>query len=473
MLTAWWLFFRAQGCKKIPRGAQRWRGCAFRGVCLFGFLFFLFAFLLAFFVVFLFLVVFVFFVVLFVFWLVFFLLVFLFLVWFFRCVFVFHFSEEAVDDVHLCLSVLAHHLGVKTHCARDQRIVVFAETFLELVDVVEGVAVDAQALVETADAQILLGELVIGQRAEKFKEVAAGFAEGTQAFDGLEVGEVGGEDGFFDEVVAAGELFAGELFQRRGFCGGHEGGDGLVKGFVVVFFAVFTAEVVAEVHDGAVLLDDHGVGKGEEFQLAGVVDGFEDGVDAAEFFQVVVEGEVEAFGFVEGFEVAVWLDELQEGVLAAQSDAQRAQCVAVVGIVEKGVARLDDLFVLALDERRDADADRNAEKIEGFHLVEVDACDADGAFRRMRRQIEHFAAAFFEMHVEAGHGAHPVAEIWLVADDDEGVAVFVAADGVGESVEIAILQKWLDFRRNVRHITAEHLGGLQRAGLWRCPDFAA
>lgn len=129
--------------------------------------------------------------------------------------------------------------------------------------------------------------------------------------------------------------------------------------------------------------------------------------------------------------------------------------------------------MLALDERRDADADRNAEKIEGFHLVEVDACDADGTFRRMWRQIEHFAAAFFEMHVEPGHGAHPVAEIWLVADDDEGVAVFVAADGVGESVEIAVLQKWLDLRRNVWHVTAEHLGGLQRAGLWRCPDFAA
>lgn len=89
--------------------------------------------------------------------------------------------------------------------------------------------------------------------------------------------------------------------------------------------------------------------------------------------------------------------------------------------------------------------DRNAEKIEGFHLVEVDACDADGAFRRMWRQVEHFAAAFFEMHVEAGHGAHPVAEIRFVADDDEGVAVAVVADGVGKGVDVTIFQERLDF----------------------------
>ena len=50
---------------------------------------------------------------------------------------------------------------------------------------------------------------------------------------------------------------------------------------------------------------------------------------------MVVKGEVEPLGFAEWFLAAVWLDEFEQRVLAAQGDAQRAQCVAVVGIVEK------------------------------------------------------------------------------------------------------------------------------------------
>lgn len=73
------------------------------------------------------------------------------------------FVDEPLYNLQLSLAALAHHLGVESHGACDQWIVVFAEAFLELVDVVEGIAVDTQALVETADAQILLGELVIGQ----------------------------------------------------------------------------------------------------------------------------------------------------------------------------------------------------------------------------------------------------------------------------------------------------------------------
>lgn len=203
----------------------------------------LFVFFLVFFLFFLVVAVFLgfFFVFLFVFGV----FLFSFLRWVAEGAFDFHFCDEAVDDVHLCLAVLAHHLGVDAHAAGDGWAVVFAEHFSELVDVVEGVAVDAEALVEAADAQVLFGEVIAGQRAEEFKQVAAGFAEGAQAFDGAQVGEVGVKNGLFNAVVAVSKLFAGELFQRRSFCGGHESGDGLVQRFVVVFFAVFAAEMVA------------------------------------------------------------------------------------------------------------------------------------------------------------------------------------------------------------------------------------
>ena len=44
--------------------------------------------------------------------------------------------------------------------------------------------------------------------------------------------------------------------------------------FVVILFAVFAAEVVAEGHEGVVLFDDHGVGEHGELELAGIMDGF-------------------------------------------------------------------------------------------------------------------------------------------------------------------------------------------------------
>lgn len=419
-------------------------------------------FVFCFFLLFLFAVV----VFLFAFAFVFGVFLFGFLLRFAEGAFDFHFCDEAVDDVHLCLAVLAHHLGVDAHAAGDGWAVVFTEQVLELVNVVEGVAVDAEALVEAADAQVLLGEVVVGQRAEEFEEVAAGFAEGTQAFDGVKVGEVGVEDGIFDELVTAGKLFAGELFERRGFCGGHEGGDGLVQRFVVVFFAVFTAEVFAEVHDGAVLFNDHGIGQWEELEFAGVVDGFEDGVDAAQFFEVVVKGQVEPFCFVEGFEFAVWGDELQQCVLAAQCNAQLAEGFAVVWVSEEGVAGFDDSFVLVLDEGADADSERYAEEIQVLHLLEVDAVDADGLLGLCWRQVEHFAAAFFEVHIEAGHFTHPVAEVGFVADDDDGFAVVVAGDGFAECLEVAFFEKRLNLRCCVWHVAAEHFGCLERACFW-------
>ena len=383
--------------------------------------------------------------------------------------FVFHVVNDLLHNAQLGQAFLALHGGVDAHGAADLGTVVFAEAFLELVDVVEGVAVDAQALVEPADAQVLFGEAVVGQGAEKFKEVAAGFAEGAEFFNGWEIGEVGVLHGGFNEVVAADELFAHEFFQGGGFCGGHEGGNGAVQGFVVVLFAVLAAEVVAEVHDGTVLLNDHGVGQGHKLEFAGVVDGFENGVDAAHVFQVVVQGEVELFGFLEGFAFAVRFGKLQQGVLAAQGDAQLAEGVAVVGIGEEGVARLDDALVLAFDEGGDADAEGDAEQFEVVHLLKVDAVDADGLFWLGRRQVEHFAAAFFEMDVEAGHGAHPVAEVGLMADDDDGFAVFVAGQGGAKGVEVAFFEEGHDFGRHFWHVAAEHFGGLQGADFWRCP----
>ena len=112
----------------------------------------LFVFFLVFFLFFFVVAVFLgfFFVFLFVF--VFGVFLFFFLLWCAEGAFDFHFCDEAVDDVHLCLAVLAHHLGVDAHAAGDGWAVVFAEHFLELVDVVEGVAVDAEALVEASDA---------------------------------------------------------------------------------------------------------------------------------------------------------------------------------------------------------------------------------------------------------------------------------------------------------------------------------
>ena len=349
------------------------------------------------------------------------------------------FVDEPFYNLHLSLAAFAHHLAVEPQSAQGLWAVIFAETFVELGDVIEGVAVDAQALVESADAQILLGELVIGQRAEKFEKIAAGLAEAAQMLDGVQIVEIGGADGVEDEPVAMRELFAHEDLQRCCLFGGHKDGDGLVQRFVVILLAVLAAEVIAKCHEGVILFDDHGIGEHCELELTGVVDGFENGAQGAQFFEVVVEGEVKALGLAERLVAAVGLDEFKQGVLAAQRNTQGAQCVAVVGVIEESIAGFDDLLVLALDEGGDADTDRHAEKVEGFHLVEVDAGDADGAFRRVWRQIEHFAAAFFEMHVETGHGAHPIAEIGLVADDDEGVAMFVAADGVGEGVEIAIL----------------------------------
>lgn len=434
----------------------------------------LFVFFLVFFLFFLVVAVFLgfFFVFLFVFVFVFGVFLFFFLFWFAEGAFDFHFCDEAVDDVHLCLAVLAHHLGVDAHAAGDGWAVVFAEHFLELVDVVKGVAVDAEALVEASDAQVLFGEGVVGQRAEEFEEVAAGFAEGAQAFNGLEIGEVGVEDCFFDEMVAAGKLFASELFKRRGLCGGHEGSDGLVQCFVVVFFAVFTAEVVTEGHDGAVLFNDHGIGQWKELEFAGVVNSFEDGVDAAQFFEVVVKGQVELFCLVERFEFAVWSDELQQCVLAAQCNAQLAEGFAVVWIGEEGVAGFDDPFVLIVDEGADADTERYAEEIQVLHLIEIDAVDADGLLWLCWWQIEHFAAAFFEVHIEAGHFSHPVAEVGFVADDDDGFAVVVAGDGFSECLEVAFFEKWLNLRCYVWHVAAEHFGCLERACFWRGPDFA-
>lgn len=214
------------------------------------------------------------------------------------------------------------------------------------------------------------------------------------------------------------------------------------------------------------MFDDHGIGQWEEFEFAGVVDGFEDGVDAAQLFEVVVKGEVEAFCFVEWFGFAVGFNELQQRVLAAQCNAQLAEGFAVIWIGEEGVAGFDDPLVLILDEGADADAKGYAEKVEVFHLLEVDAVDADGLLWLRWWQVEHFAAAFFEVHIEPGHFTHPVTEVRFVPDDDDGFAVVVVDERFAECLKVAFFKKWLDLWRHIRHVAAEHFCCLQGAGFW-------
>ena len=175
---------------------------------------------------------------------------------------------------------------------------------------------------------------------------------------------------------------------------------------------------------------------------------------------------------MEWLDFAVGFNELQQCVLAAQCNAQLAEGFVVVGIGEEGVAGFDDSMMLVFDEAADADTKRHTEEVEVLHLVEIDAVDANGLLWLCWWQVEHFAAAFFKVHIETGHFTHPVAEVGFMADDDDGFAVVMAGDGFAECLEVAFFEKWLNLRCCVWHVTAEHFRCLQGACFWRGPDFA-
>ena len=176
------------------------------------------------------------------------------------------------------------------------------------------------------------------------------------------------------------------------------------------------------------------------------MDGLEDGIDAAQFLQVVIEREVALLRLAEDLALAIRRDELQKRVLAAQRHAQGAQRIAVVRVFEKGVTRRDDVLMLFADEPCDADTERHAVKVQRAHLLKIDLIDADRFPRRLWREVEQFPLPLLEMHIQPRHLPHPVAEIRFVAHDNDRLAVIMVSQRLRKGLKVPFPEKRLDHR---------------------------